>query len=448
MSMKKRNVLSLIAAGLIFSSVLGGAFASDAAAFDIKTSNILKVGIEGMSAAEIERLKKDKNTINWCELDNELIITCAKTAHPEMTRNVRNVRALPVKTELSVPFVAICRGSVSPLNDYKDSINIIAKSGAYTIFQAEPYVIEELTKLENNHFKLEKFDQNLPLLVNIKNIDVVKFSRSAGEPVFTPDKESIKAGIKKLEDFKTRYSYSKGYTDAVDYAANQFKKLGFEIKLSEYKDGGNKQINVVAQKSFSDPADGFYIICAHLDSMSPNPSVSAPGADDNASGSAGVLEAARLLANTPNAKKFRFVLFAGEELGLKGSAAYVRELKSSGELSKTLGVVNFDMIGFDKKSPLSSLFETYKEHEQFISKFIAEAKNNGKLNITVSYKPWGSDHVPFLKEKVPCFLFIEDEYEDNANYHQVTDVSEHVNIDLAAEIIRVTVTTLYRITLR
>jgi hypothetical protein len=100
------------------------------------------------------------------------------------------------------------------------------------------------------------------------------------------------------------------------------------------------------------PADGWVMICAHYDSISNrspgwNPATSAaPGADDNATGTAALLEYARLLAQERASLRQRIVLafFDGEELFFKGSAAY---LGSLGTPYPYAAVVNIDMVGFN-----------------------------------------------------------------------------------------------------
>ena len=69
----------------------------------------------------------------------------------------------------------------------------------------------------------------------------------------------------------------------------------------------------------------------------------APGADDNASGSAGVLEIARVLATHPRKHDLRLILFGGEEQGLHGSKQYVSGLSAS-ERARIRAVINMDMI--------------------------------------------------------------------------------------------------------
>ena len=120
----------------------------------------------------------------------------------------------------------------------------------------------------------------------------------------------------------------------------------------------------------------------------------------------------------------------------------MKQLKASGQLAKVRGVVIFDMIGFDRTPPISALVETKSFNEDFIQPFLAAAGEEAELAASVSYHPFGSDHMPFLRENLPCFLFIEDEYGANPNYHQVTDKAEAINVNLFESIVKVTVRTI------
>ena len=90
------------------------------------------------------------------------------------------------------------------------------------------------------------------------------------------------------------------------------------------------------------------IISAHLDSIvqTGDPTTSAPGANDNGTGSATVLEAARLLRQYRFQRTVRLILFTGEEQGLYGSAAYAADHS----LTSVLGVLNLDMFGYDSNA--------------------------------------------------------------------------------------------------
>jgi hypothetical protein len=392
--------------------------------------------ISQVGPAGLAKFKGDKNMSYWCELDNDFFITYISGKRPVFPPQAVAKNEIMTENNLSEPMLAMKIGKDSPLDEFAAQISVIYDNGAHTIFQAPPNVLKEIAKKESNHFKLESMRQNLPVAVNIRYIEIPDIKSAETVSV---NLERLKGYIKTFEDFKTRYSYSQGYLDAANFAVEEFKKMGLEAKLVEYTDGGKKQYNVVAQKK-SAPAskdDKFYVVGGHLDSTSPVAATNAPGADDNASGSSGAMEVANIISKYPFADKVRFVLFAGEELGLRGSKAYVAQLKASGEIKNVLGMVNLDMIGFDKVAPISSMWQTKQEFHPFVDNFLAAAKEVGKLKITMSYSLWGSDHVSFATAGVPAFLFIEDEYGSNPNYHKVTDRLETLNPEMLREFVRI-----------
>jgi hypothetical protein len=393
------------------------------------------IDVSNADVAQINELKNNKKLIRWCQLGENLLLVHKDENLPTLTFKTRSQDRLRLAPEMGRPFIAIHRGSPSPLENWMEHINILHQMGGHVVFQAPAAVLEKLHEQRSNHFYLEPFDSNSPLLIPSRLYETNTKVNTSDLPV---SKEQLKNYIQKLQDFKTRYTYSDGYVKSAKWCVEEFKNFKLEAKLVEYKDYSPNQYNVVAQKNLSTYKGKFYIVCGHLDSTSENPKVSAPGADDNASGSAGVLEAARILSTLPGNEQIRYVLFGGEEAGLKGSKGYVKQLEADGELQNVLGVVNLDMIGFDRTPPLSTLVETKSFCQDFIVPFVDLAK---KLNIktTISLRPWGSDHIPFLSKQLPCFLFIEDEYEANHNYHKTTDLLKDVNLDLTTGMMKVVI---------
>jgi Zn-dependent M28 family amino/carboxypeptidase len=104
----------------------------------------------------------------------------------------------------------------------------------------------------------------------------------------------------------------------------------------------NASNNLIARLPGASRPEEVFIICAHYDSTSQNPYNWAPGADDNASGTAAVLTAARVLANFRFDRTIEFCLFTAEELGLLGSQEYAAECRDAGK--KIVGVINLDML--------------------------------------------------------------------------------------------------------
>lgn len=138
----------------------------------------------------------------------------------------------------------------------------------------------------------------------------------------------------------TRYVYSKDVLTAEEYLREQFYRMGLVTERQPgYPDESN---NLIARLPGASRPEEVFIICAHYDSTSQNPYIWAPGADDNASGTAAVLTAAEVLTNFRFDRTIEFCLFTAEELGLLGSQFYAQECQNAGK--KIVGVINLDML--------------------------------------------------------------------------------------------------------
>lgn len=233
--------------------------------------------------------------------------------------------------------------------------------------------------------------------------------------------------------------------------------------------------NVVAELRGTDPDAGAYIICAHYDAIGTRSSSSdlsrvgeepgrwnwrthpAPGADDNASGVAVVLESARLLASAPPFPwSIRFIAWSGEELGLWGSRHYADAARARGD--RILGVLNFDMVGFND---LTDRLELISNPASIWLVDLMRATNERYtlgLQIDVLEDRFAglSDHAPFWAEGYDAILGIENylptdttsagvlahDYRINTQYHSVADLPDSINWELVAAVTRLTVATL------
>lgn len=106
--------------------------------------------------------------------------------------------------------------------------------------------------------------------------------------------------------------------------------------------------NIVATKPGT-VSDEQVIICGHADDTSPDYNSLAPGAQDNASGTAATIEAARVLAGSRFQKTIKFIAWSGEEQGLYGSGEYAARAKTRADT--IAGVLDFDMIGYVDRAP-------------------------------------------------------------------------------------------------
>jgi Zn-dependent M28 family amino/carboxypeptidase len=204
--------------------------------------------------------------------------------------------------------------------------------------------------------------------------------------------------------------------------------------------GGPSQ-NIIADKRGS--AAGVrevVLITAHLDSINiqGGPMAPAPGADDNGSGSAGLLEIARVFATHQSEQDLRFILFGGEEEGLFGSKQYVASLPEA-ERQRIRAVVNMDMIGTINASTRSVMLEGAPVSQGVINGLAAAAATYTTLAVETSLNPFASDHVPFIEVGIPAVLTIEGADHANSNIHSIRDTLENINYDFTQEILRMNV---------
>jgi Zn-dependent M28 family amino/carboxypeptidase len=148
------------------------------------------------------------------------------------------------------------------------------------------------------------------------------------------------------------------------------------------------------------------------------------GADDNASGTAALLEVARKLAasDLPARRTVVFVAFSGEELGLLGSAHYIRH--PAFPLESTYAMINFDMVGRLREGRLVVFgSETAKEFPPLLDSL---ARETG-LVVTASGDGFGrSDQSSFFAANIPVLHFFTGVHED---YHRTTDDVEKINLE-------------------
>ena len=157
-----------------------------------------------------------------------------------------------------------------------------------------------------------------------------------------------------------------------------------------------------------------------------------PGADDNGSGTAGVLELARLLA--PQKGQLRrgilFASFAGEELGLLGSAEWVKE--PTRPLEKAVAMLNMDMIGRIKDD---KVYVGGVGTGSTLKAMVEQAQT--KSGFKMEYSPGGyssSDHTSFVAKKIPVLFFFSGLHSD---YHKPSDTWDKINPDSAARLLDV-----------
>ena len=218
-----------------------------------------------------------------------------------------------------------------------------------------------------------------------------------------------------------------------------------QLKTDVVKINGNSA-NVVGILPGSDPqlASEYVVIGAHYDHLGfggPESLAAKPegeihhGADDNASGTTGLLEIARVLASERGKLKrsIMFIAFSGEELGLLGSGAYTK--KPLIPLSTTVAMLNMDMIGRLRNGSLfvggvgtSPTWKPLLEKLNGTAHPADGAAGNGsgsRFQLGFGEDGFGpSDHQSFYVRDVPVLFFFTGTHDD---YHKPSDTSDKIN---------------------
>jgi len=190
--------------------------------------------------------------------------------------------------------------------------------------------------------------------------------------------------VKDLQDMGNRFTWEK-QEEAAKYLKNRLEEYGTQVVFDEYFFKERKWKNVLARIPGKKKPEEIVMIISHLDSISGEPENSAPGADDNGSGTAALLEIAQVLSETRLEKTIEFVIFSNEEQGQAGSKHFARQAREEGLILG--GVFNLDIIGYnepnafgpsDKRSLFASAKSAVKTGRNYIFKMLYP---NGRIAI-------------------------------------------------------------------
>lgn len=245
-----------------------------------------------------------------------------------------------------------------------------------------------------------------------------------------------------------RWSGHADRTDVRDWLVDQLEAVGsLEVTTEPFTMfvGGVGSItvwNVTGVLDGVSRPDEWYVIGGHADAISESSAVAAPGAEDNASGCAGVLEMARVLAAQPSDATLVFTCYYGEEQGLEGSEHQVALLQSTGDLDKVAMMLNMDMIAFTSDVDLDVLLETAAFAADRLTTMEDAASQYTSLRTVTSLSPYGSDHIPFISNDVDAVLTIENDWAEYSHYHTTNDTVDKLTTDMAVEILKMNVATI------
>ncbi|MFZ5517222.1 MAG: M28 family peptidase [Candidatus Zhuqueibacterota bacterium] len=303
--------------------------------------------------------------------------------------------------------------------------------------------------LLQNNFKFHKLTWSLP------KTPFVNFGRFYEDKL---DKKHVLAMRRKLHRHVHVLSEEIGprnlnhyicLNKASDYISGEMKNAEGLFSTQPYKCDKKEVANLIFEKPGSERPEEILIIGAHYDTV-----LESPGADDNATGIAALLELIHLLHDYPNSRTLRFVAFTLEEppyfgTDLMGSRYYARHCFEMKE--QIVGMIAFEMLGYfsekkrSQKYPISSMAQKFPSTGNFlavlgnnqsdlltkqITLFMREPSllDIGSF-ITYNHIPGNelSDHSSFWHYNYPAAMITDTAFYRNPHYHEITDSIDKLN---------------------
>lgn len=211
---------------------------------------------------------------------------------------------------------------------------------------------------------------------------------------------------------------------AQSFIIEKLKYYGYSASVQQF---GNNGLNLLGEKKSSENPEKYYILCAHYDSKT------FYCADDNASGAAAVLEAARVLKKFTPEYSMLFAFWDQEEIGLIGSTQFNANLINSNK--DILGVINIDMIGYDGNN--DGVSEIHSSVVGYSIDLANEVKNIntdfeiGLNPIIILPGERRSDHAPFWDNDITAVFLTEGMITGDFNpyYHSTEDRISKFNLN-------------------
>ena len=266
--------------------------------------------------------------------------------------------------------------------------------------------------------------------------------------MLSPTKERITQHLEALVGERNPYTSPGHLMASGNYISRQFHHYGLSVQEDTVLFDSMKSKNILGVQS--GPGKGKFIIGAHYDSVQ-----GTPGADDNASAVAALLEIVRCLQQVSLKHSLVFCGFALEEYGFVGSRQYAKSLKLQKEV--ILGMISLEMLGFCNTQKGSQTYPLYVDPNRYPNRgdFIAVVGNEPSMALTlalvkgmkesVPHLPVEhlvvpgrgdqfedvrlSDHSPFWDDGFRAAMITDTAFFRNPHYHQPTDTLETLDLE-------------------
>src|SRR5690625_1646691 len=222
-------------------------------------------------------------------------------------------------------------------------ILIIAQRDGDTITRDRGLYLIDLTRTITTTELVHRLEENLANERELQARGGAAFAPIAAEvrdAVAEVSKLRLYEYQKALYRFGSKHMTQPGNLEAAEYIYETLRAWGYEPEYQWFEPApGIRTANVIARLPGTTHPELVYIVGSHFDSV-----ILGPGADDNSSGTAVLLETARVMRERPRAASLLFVFFTAEESGLRGSREFAR--RALADRIRVVGALNNDMIGY------------------------------------------------------------------------------------------------------
>ncbi|MDH4156394.1 MAG: M20/M25/M40 family metallo-hydrolase [candidate division Zixibacteria bacterium] len=254
--------------------------------------------------------------------------------------------------------------------------------------------------------------------------------------------DSVYAWDTRLEAFRTRFIETDSIDAARDWMVQKFLSWGYtDVSTPSFWWGSSYysydwRYNVMAVKQGYAEPDKVIVIGGHYDSITYGqplgPMIFAPGADDNASGTALTLELARIFADVPFRKTIIFMPFTAEEVGLVGSRHAAQSFVNDGTNLEVM--LNWDMVAYDPYSAWQLNFSS-GPNTAYRGVAVEAAGRVSALNQMITTAGGSSDHAAFVEQGFNVVNHIETNF-NYPGWHTELDLSSQLNYPYYTDVVR------------
>lgn len=270
-----------------------------------------------------------------------------------------------------------------------------------------------------------------------------------------PNLNNIKKHLNELTLERNLFTTPEQLSGAGEYIRRQMQSVNLPVTEETVPFEGQQSMNLLGQKSGTDPSAGTFVLAAHYDTVE-----GSPGADDNASAVAALLEIARCLEGSQFNKSLLFAAFTLEEYGFVGSRHFLEQ--DDNKEGDFCGMISLEMVGFCNPKAGSQKYPPYIDSTQYPDSgdFIAVVGNEPSATLAhslastmdLAVPPLSvqklvvpgrgdqfrevtlSDHFPFWEKNIPAVMVTDTAFLRNPNYHQPSDTLDTLDIEFIGKV--------------